>query len=214
VLGVAIDDSPEDVRPWLEGITFPVLIDPEHIITELYAISNVPTVVWIDERDAIVRPNGVAFGTDTFKDFTGVDAAPHLEAVRRWVHSGDLPIGRDAARAAVEDLTADEVLARVHFRVAAHARRRGSSQSAARHFEAAARLAPHDWTIRRAAMPLSGQDPFGQGFFEMYAQWQEAGSPYHGLAATALSRDSPAIGQEGPSGGPHGHQRTEDGPLA
>ena len=43
----------------------------EHLLTELYAISNVPTVIWIDEDDRIVRPNSVAFSTDMFAEFTG-----------------------------------------------------------------------------------------------------------------------------------------------
>src|SRR5207237_8343130 len=85
VIGIASDESVDDVRPWTESIEFPVLIDQQHAVTELYAISNVPTVIWIDEHDRIVRPNGVAFGTDTFKDFTGVEAAPHMELIRTWV---------------------------------------------------------------------------------------------------------------------------------
>lgn len=170
------------MRPWVEAIRFPVLIDPEHLLTELYAISNVPTVIWIDEDDRIVRPNGVAFGTDTFKDFTGAEAGPHMDAVRRWVRSGDVPIAAEQARHAVDDLTEDEVRARLHFRVAAHARRAGADATARRHFDRAAELAPNDWTIRRAMMPLVGEDPFGTKFFEIYEQWQAAGSPYHGLA--------------------------------
>ena len=31
---------------------------PIHLLTELYAVSNVPTVVWIDEQNRIARPNG------------------------------------------------------------------------------------------------------------------------------------------------------------
>jgi len=184
VVGIAIDDSPDDVRPWVGGITFPILIDPDHLLTELYAISNVPTVIWIAEDDRIVRPNGVAFGTDTFKDFTGAEAGPHLDAVRRWVRDGVVPIDERAARRAVHDLTDDEVMARLHFRVAAHARRGGDGATARRHFEEAGRLAPYDWTIRRATLPLVGDDPFGQTFFDMYGEWQAAGSPYHGLAGT------------------------------
>ena len=161
-----------------------MLIDPNHIVTELYAISNVPTVVWIGEDDVIVRPNGVAFGTDMFKDFTGVEAAPHMEAVRRWVRGAELPIAPDEARRAVGDLSADEVLARLHFRVAVQARHRGDQATARRHFERAGELAPNDFTIRRASMPLVGEDPFGQKFFDLYQQWQGAGSPYHGLSAS------------------------------
>jgi hypothetical protein len=186
VIAVALDDAPEVVLPWVDGITFPVLIDPNHLLTELYAVSNVPTVIWIDEDNRIVRPNGVAFGTDMFKEFTGVEAAPHQDAVRRWARTGQVPIAPDQAKAAVGDLSEDEVLARLHFRVAAHARHAGDDTTALRHFQRAGELAPFDWTIRRASLPLTGGDPFGQEFFTMYEHWQDAGRPYHGLAGDAF----------------------------
>jgi hypothetical protein len=181
VIAVAIDESPDDVRPFTEGITYPVLIDPEHLLSELYAISNVPTVVWIDEDDRIVRPNGVAFGTDMFKDFTGIEAGPHVDLVRAWVRSGVVPVATASTAKPIEDLSDDEVLARLHFRVAVHARRAGDSETARRHFERAGELAPHDFTIRRAALPLVGDDPFGEKFFAIYEGWAAAGKPYHGL---------------------------------
>ena len=185
VIAVAIDNSPDDVRPWVDGISYPVLVDQNHLLTELYAISNVPTVLWIDEDDRIVRPNGVAFGSDLFIQFTGVESGPHKEAVRRWVNDGTEPLSGDEARRAVAALSDDEVLARLHFRIAAQALRQGDEDTARRHFASAADLAPMDFTIRRAAMPLLGDDPFGQTFFDFWEQWQEAGSPYHGLSATS-----------------------------
>lgn len=178
---MAIDESVDDVLPWTEAITFPVLIDQQHTLTELYAISNVPTVVWIAEDGRIVRPNGVAFGTDTFKDFTGVSAGPHLDLVRKWVLDGSEPMSAADARDAVGDLSDEEVRARLHFRIATHARRLGDEASAARHFARAGELAPHDWTIRRATLPLIGDDPFGENFFKLYEEWDEAGRPYHGI---------------------------------
>jgi hypothetical protein len=187
VIAVALDDSPDDVRPFVEGITIPVLIDAEHLLTELYAISNVPTVIWIDEQDRIVRPNGVAFSSDMFKEFTGVEAGPHLDTVRNWVRTGAVPITPEDARQAVGDLSDDEIRARLHFRVAAHARRNGDDATAQQHFAEAGRLAPSDFTIRRAAMPLTGGNPFGPEFMELYSEWQEAGSPYHGLPGATTS---------------------------
>jgi hypothetical protein len=166
------------VRPWTEGIEFPVLIDQQHAVSELYAISNVPTVIWIDEHDRIVRPNGVAFGTDTVTAFTGIESKPHLDLIRNWVVNGVEP---ETASVQVDDLSDDDVLARLHFRIAAHARRRGDDAVAAKHFARAGELAPHDWTIRRAAMPLTGEDPFGETFFVMYQEWEAAGRPYHGI---------------------------------
>ena len=173
------------MRPWTEGITFPVLIDPQHAVTELYAISNVPTVIWIDEDDRIVRPNGVAFGTDTVTAFTGIESKPHLDLIRRWVLDGREP---ETAEVQIDDLSDEEVRARLHFRVAAHARRSGDAATAAEHFARAGELAPHDWTIRRATMPLIGDDPFGEKFFVMYQEWEEAGRPYHGIPGEQSGR--------------------------
>jgi hypothetical protein len=181
VIAVALDESVDDVRPFVDGITYPVLIDPEHLLSELYAISNVPTVIWIDQDNRIVRPNGVAFGTDLFKDFTGVEAGPHNDRLRAWVRDGVEPAAAANAPDPVGDLTDDEVLARLHFRVAVHARRAGDDDTTRRHFDIAGTLAPHDFSIRRATMPLVGDDPFGEKFFALYQEWEAAGMPYHGL---------------------------------
>ena len=35
-----------------------------------------------------MRPNSVAFSNDLFKEFTGVESGPHLDAVREWVRDG------------------------------------------------------------------------------------------------------------------------------
>jgi len=195
VIAVAIDHTPEVVRPFTDGISYPVLYDPQHLLTELYAISNVPTVVWIDEEDRIVRPNSYAFGTDTFASFTGVEAAPHLDAVRSWVRHGVLPQPADEVRGSVADLSDDEVRARLHFRIASEAHRRGDGDVVREHLALATALAPDDLTVWRAAMPLLGEDPFGDAFFERYDRWQAQGSPFHGL---------PALGRDGPDGAVRG----------
>jgi peroxiredoxin len=181
VVAVALDRCAEDVRPWADGLTLTVLYDPEHLLTELYAISNVPAVVWVDEQDRIVRPTGVAHGSDLFAEFTGIESGPHLDQLRRWVIGGTAPLTPDEARRAVADLSEDEVRARLHFRVASEAHRRGHEAATRRHLDQAAALAPDDLTIWRAAMPLVGEDPFGDGFMRRYEDWRRRGSPAHGL---------------------------------
>ena len=85
------------------------------------------------------------------------------------------------AIAAVGDLSPEEEAARLHFRLATALRDRGDQVGAERNFDQAVDLAPHDWTIRRAAMPLRGEDPFGENFMTMFGEWKDAGQPYHGV---------------------------------
>jgi hypothetical protein len=183
VIAVAIDEAVDKIRPFTDGITYPVLIDADHLLTELYTISNVPTVLLIDEDDTIAQPNWSAFATDTFKDFTGIESSEHLEVIRRWVIDGETMLTPDQAREAVGDLSDDEEQARLHFRIATHLRNAGDEAGADRNFDRACELAPHDWTIRRAALPLRGGDPFGEEFFALSAEYDAAGRPYHGVAA-------------------------------
>jgi len=181
IIAVAIDEDVEKVKAAAEGINYPVLIDAQHLLSELYGISDVPTVVMIDENDRIARPNWSASGNDAFREFSGIDSDRQHDRIRRWVREGDAGTTEDEARAAVPDYSADDEAAQLHFRVAAELRRRGDDEGAARNFDRAAELAPHDWTIRRAMLPLRGEDPFGQGFFDLYGEHQAAGSPYRGL---------------------------------
>jgi len=182
VIGVAVDENADVVRPWVEeaSATFPVLVDTDHRFVDAYGIRNVPTVVWIDENDRIVQPNRAAFGDDEFIDFTGVPAGPHLEALERWVEEGEKPFEDDAALRATQALPSDDdQLARAEFRLALSLHRRGAEAAAERHFDEAGRLAPWDFTIRRGSMPLRGQDPFGEPFFELYTEWEAVGRPYY-----------------------------------
>lgn len=176
-----MDEAADDVRPFVDGITFPVLLDREHELTETYAITNVPTIVWIDEQDRIVRPNSASPGTDMFIEFSGVSSEPGKEAIRRWVRDGVVDITPDEARNAVSDLTPELEEARLRFRIGAHLRREGDDEAAGRQLRRATELAPDDLTIWRAALPLLGDDPFGEAFFERYGKWMEDGAAYNGL---------------------------------
>jgi hypothetical protein len=178
VIAVALDESADDVREFADGIGFPVLLDRDHVLAELYAISNVPTVVWIDADGTIARPNSAEVGTDMFVDFTGVRPDEHMDQIRAWVRDGVVPADADYA---VADLEPEEVQARLAFRIAAHLRRIGDEEHAGAWFDRAAELAPMDFTVRRAAMPLQDVDPFGDAFFELFGEWRAAGSPYHGV---------------------------------
>ncbi len=161
-----------------------MLIDRDHLVTELYAISNVPTLVWIDPDGRIARPNSVGFGTDMFVDFHNTPSGPYKDLVRSWVLEDEVDLSEAEATGAVDDLSDEEVDARLHFRLGSYLREVGDESGAAEHFERAEQLAPFDFTIARAAMPLTGRDPFGEEFFDLYGRWEAAGSPYHGIKQT------------------------------
>jgi len=179
VVAVALDEDAEAVRPFADaapGLT--VLLDREHEVAERYGMVNVPTVVWIDEDGRIVRSNDAQFSDDQFVEFHGKASGPHLEALRKWVLEGE---GPEADAGATEALTpsGDVALARIERRLAVHLQRLGLDEAAERHFARAVELAPLDFPVRRGSMPLRGQDPFGDEFFELYAEWEAIGRPYY-----------------------------------
>lgn len=177
LFSVALDNDPEDARPWIEaaGPSYPVAVDPAHVTAERYGITNVPSVVWVDEDGRIVKPPTIAPGDDQFVAFTGIESERHHEALRRWVRDGVLP--ESAARPAPERTDAErEALA--ERRVAAYLQGRGDTESARRHLARAQELAPWDWTVRRGGIALTGGDPFlGEEFTSFWEDWDTSGRP-------------------------------------
>jgi hypothetical protein len=178
---VAIDKSADDARPWIDKAqpTHPSLIDTRHRLADLYNMVNVPTVVWIDERGRIVRPNDVAFGTDTFRQITGIEAEKHLGALRAWVR-GELPTLSDARVRELQRLpTPADQQARAEFGLGQWLWEQGRGEAAGRHFVRAGELAPHDFIIRRGTMPTRGIDPMGPQFRSMVEDWRAKGHSYY-----------------------------------
>ena len=175
VIAVAIDQSAADVRPFTDGITMPVLYDPHHLLTESTPSPTCPPWSGSTRRTASPGP------TESPSAPTCSPTSPGSNPGRTWTRcgggrgKGTVPRDRDDARRAVGDLSADEVLARLHFRVAAEAHRRGEEAVTRRHVATASALAPDDLTIWRAGMPLVGEDPFGDDFLARYEEWKAAG---------------------------------------
>lgn len=171
VVTVAMDEDAEAVRPWAQTADLPVAVDLEHRLSDLFGVVNVPATVWLDEEGRVVKPPTIAPGDDQFVEFTEVGADAHHDALRRWVRGGEVP----ATPAVADD---DELrTARAERRLAAWLHRHGHAEAAERHFAAAVAAAPLDFTIRRASMPLRGQDPFGTEFFALWEEWNAAGRP-------------------------------------
>jgi hypothetical protein len=176
IIGIAVDESPDLVEPFTRGIRFPIFLDSDRVFCEHYGVVNVPTVIWIDDDGSIARPNIQAFADDAWVEFHDKPSGPHLDALRRWVVHGVLP---EVDPAAVRPTTtADQQLARTEFRLALELRRRDRPDAARQHFDRAIELAPDDFTIWRAALQLTGDDPFGPTFFERYEEWKQRTGGY------------------------------------
>ena len=181
VVAVALDRSADDARPWIEAArpTYPALIDTRHALADLYNVVNVPTIFWIDERGRIVRPNDVAFGSDTFRSLTGLSSARHLDALRAWVRGEGAALSAEEVRRLQPLPTEADQQARAEFGLGQWLWTQGRTAAAERHFVRGGELAPHDFTIRRGTMPMRGIDSMGPQFREMRQTWAAAGQPYY-----------------------------------
>jgi len=177
LFSVALDADPEDSRPWIDAAspTYPVAVDTAHVTAERYGITNVPSVVWVDEEDRIVKPPTIAPGDDQFVDFTKIRADQHHDLLRAWVRDGVLP---ESADGTTPERTDEEQLALAHRRIAAHLQRSGRTEDAKRHLATAQELSPWDWTVRRGGIAMTGGDPFlGEEFTSFWEEWDASGRP-------------------------------------
>ncbi len=177
LFSVALDNDPEDSRPWIEAAqpSYPVAVDTAHVTAERYGITNVPSVVWVDEDDNVVKPPTIAPGDDQFRDFTKIDSEQHHELLRAWARDGTLPA---SAAAELPARTDAEQQALAERRVAAYLQRDGRTDAAKSHLTAALGLAPWDWTVRRGGIAMTGGDPFlGEEFISFWEEWDASGRP-------------------------------------
>src|SRR4051794_18303018 len=141
LFSVALDNDPEDSRPWIQAAhpSYPVAVDTAHVTAERYGITNVPSVVWVDEDDRIVKPPTIAPGDDQFVAFTGIKSERHHDLLRAWVRDGVLP---ESAEGTTPERTDEEQLALAHRRIAAHLQRAGRTEDAKQHLATAQELSP------------------------------------------------------------------------
>lgn len=161
IISVAQDtNGVKDAGPWIEAAhpTYTALIDEKHLVSKLYNMVNVPTGVWIDERGRIVRPNEVAFVDDRFKNFSGLDSAPYLNALRDWVEKGSNSVYVMSEARLREKLTIKDsnvLLATAEFGLGESLYKAGHLAEAIPHFKEAQRLNPKSWNYKRQAYALS-----------------------------------------------------------
>ncbi len=195
VVTVALDVDPEAARRFIERAKpeHPSLIDTSHRVDELFGIVNVPNSVWIDEQGVIVRPVEVSNVQESALASGKIDPSSIPPTMRKLVtgltrdHETYLAALRDWAAKGPEStwaLEPEEVIARstprspetaraaAHFELGEHLLERGAVEASQRHWRAAHRLAPGNWTYKRQAWQLL--DPGTQGPTEVYeGSWAE-----------------------------------------
>jgi tetratricopeptide (TPR) repeat protein len=173
IISVAQDtNGVKDAGKWITDAhpTYTALIDEKHLVSKLYNMVNVPTGVWIDEQGRIVRPNEVAFADDRFKNFTGMDSAPYLNALKDWVTKGNasayvMSEAKLRDKLAVND--PDIILAAAEFGLGEQLYKSGHLTEAIPHFKEAQRLNPKSWNYKRQAYALSdAKRDYGTTFAE------------------------------------------------
>jgi len=182
---------------------YPLLRDEQHVVAQLYDITNVPMAVWIDESGRVVRPAEPAGTYDVVKHIdTKTFAIPeeitkraaqvratYFDAVRDWVKNGA------KSRFA---LSAEDVAKRTHERGETAARgqacfalgawlwRNGKREASTRWFEEAVAAQPDNWAFRRQKIAVADDAAIGNfaatpEFWQAVQATAAAGKRYYDL---------------------------------
>ena len=184
ILSIAQDTGGvKDAGPWITAAKpeFTVLIDDQHVVTQLYHMVNVPTAVWINEQGRIVRPNEVAYVDNRYTAMHRVDAAPYLDAIRDWAANGDRSsflISEQELKARLKPPPPERALADAEFGLGEYLYKHGLGPDAIPHFKEAQRLAPDNWNYKRQAWALSDAErDYGTSFMKEVQKLN--GKPYY-----------------------------------
>ncbi len=182
VIGVAEDTGGEAAAGQFidaANSTYVQLIDESHTISSLYNLVNVPSTVWIDEQQQIVRIDegsyaekhempGISFGRDDY-----------VTLVRDWMEKGaDSAYVKDPlAQQHLRVPTQDEGLAEANFKLGVYFQQRGQRAKATQYMDEAGRLNPASWNYHRQNWIFDGED-------QARSNWQQrvaarAGNHYY-----------------------------------
>jgi hypothetical protein len=149
---------------------YTVLIDPQHTVSRLYNMVNVPTAVWIDERGHIVRPPEVAYADNRYTVLHHIEAAPYIEGIRDWVKNGEYSrfvVKEEELRQRLKPQNEDQAKAAAEFALAEYLYQTNHGVDAIPHYKEAQRLRPDSWNYKRQAWALGNADrDYGTNFMK------------------------------------------------
>jgi tetratricopeptide (TPR) repeat protein len=175
-------------------VTYPVLIDRDHLVAELYGMVNVPSAVWINEEGRIVRPTETAGTGDAFRGMADGGLQPDaIEKLRRWrrtytaalkdwAQKGDeseFALSPDQVRAKLKPVTDDSALAGANFRLGKHLWEQGRTDEAMGFLEEAKRLRPDSWNFKRQTWNLQAPGDERSGGPEFWAAVKALGDHWY-----------------------------------
>lgn len=189
--------------PKLARATYPLLRDEQHVVAELYDITNVPVAVWIDENGRVVRPPEPAGTYDVVKHmdpatFTvpeeilkraGQVRTTYFDAVRDWVKNGAKSrFAFSPEQVAAHVREPGDASSRGHacFALAAWLWRNGQREASKRWFDAAVEAQPDNWTFRRQKIAVADDAAIGNfaatpEFFQTAKRQVAEGKRYYDL---------------------------------
>lgn len=152
----------------------------------------------LDERDAAAAAKADEIEADdpelAEKIRGGQDKAKYVAALRDWAAKGadsEYAMTPEQVLAASQDRPVGKSEGAAHFELANHLWRAGNREAAIAHFNEAHRLQPENWTYKRQAWSLVGNEAAGGGEMGRFNQWptpgQEADWPFDGDFMTESS---------------------------
>jgi hypothetical protein len=208
ILGVSLDTAGDraaatfttatDTGPFARNIpegmklaqpTYPLLRDEQHVVAELYEITNVPMAVWIDEHGRVVRPAESAGSYDVVKHIdVATFAIPeeitqralavrqaYFDAVRDWVKNGAksrFALSADEVARRAPGVDANGARAHACFALGAWLWRHGQHDASRRWLEEAVTLQPDNWAFRRQKIAVADDAAIGN-YAATPEFWQE-----------------------------------------
>jgi hypothetical protein len=155
ILAVAQDTGGEAAAgKFYDGakVSFPALIDTQHVVSSLYHMVNVPMGVWIDEQGRIVRPPEVAYSRKVQFLTIKVDGDRYAAGLRDWVEKGDKSryvLQPSALKEKLGPRKAAEDLADANFKLGVYFHQQGNKELAKKYWQEAQRLNPDSWNYHR-----------------------------------------------------------------
>jgi hypothetical protein len=186
IIAVAMDSRADAARPHIESsrATYVSLIDENHLVADLYHMTNVPQAVWIDEKGRIVRPSEVA-GFVVSPKFRKV-RAHYIDAIRDWVDKGSESVHAlppDEVRNRTPEISPEIARAHANFHLGQDLWNHGNRKEGRRFLEAATELSPNSWNFYRQMQNLDKSwKASGPAYFKRVIGSALRGESYYPLA--------------------------------